>query len=311
MAPESSSVSALAPEIVPAPQARAHEAQAGAQSDSLPREEQLSLSRRWRIFGDQAALDRLIQAHAGMVEGLARRYAVPGIEHADLLQEGFVGLITAARRFDPARGTKLATYAIYWVRVYMQIFVSRLGGPVGRRGSALHAAWSSDYPSAAELSSLRGTAAAVDPALSAEARLVEQEESEERRLRLARALSTLTSRERAVIEARHLREQPIDEAVLAAQLGLSPSVVRRLETRALSRLLQQSQTDDERDVLLGGRRITRRATPEPRSRPSRTREQENVHEQASRPIDAHRLWDEPVTARNQDRRDQPGDACLR
>jgi len=128
------------------------------------------------------------------------------------------------------------------------------------------------HRSHADLASLDDTRALVDPTLPADARLVGLEEAEERRGRLTRALATLSTRERAVAEARHLREIPVEEAVLATQLGLSPSVVRRLETRALGRLLQQSQPEECRgDLLLGGRRITRprpsapSALPQPRT----------------------------------------------
>jgi RNA polymerase sigma-32 factor len=92
--------------------------------------EEHRLARRWRTMEDQTALARLVQAHLGLVVKIATefRHAGPALE--DLIQEGNLGLTIAARRFDPSQGTRLATYATYWIRACMMEHVVRSHGPV-------------------------------------------------------------------------------------------------------------------------------------------------------------------------------------
>ncbi len=101
-----------------------------------PREGPLSvaeehrLSRRWRTLEDQAALARMVQTHLGLVIRIATEFRHSGPSMDDLIQEGNLGLTIAARRFDPSRATRLATYATYWIRACMLEHVVRSHGPV-------------------------------------------------------------------------------------------------------------------------------------------------------------------------------------
>jgi RNA polymerase sigma-32 factor len=94
-----------------------------------PDDERL-LARRWLDEEDEHALGRLVRAHLGLVVRIAMefRHAGPALE--DLIQEGNLGLTIAARRFDPDRATRLATYATYWIRACMLEHVVRSHGPV-------------------------------------------------------------------------------------------------------------------------------------------------------------------------------------
>lgn len=69
--------------------------------------------------GDSSARHRLVEANLSFVAKIAHEYRNMGLPLADLLSEGNIGLIEAARRFDPARGTKFISYAVWWVRKYM------------------------------------------------------------------------------------------------------------------------------------------------------------------------------------------------
>jgi RNA polymerase sigma-32 factor len=92
--------------------------------------EENRLSRRWRTMEDPAALARLVQAHLGLVIRIATEFRHSGPSMEDLIQEGNLGLTIAARRFDPGRATRLATYATYWIRACMLEHVVRSHGPV-------------------------------------------------------------------------------------------------------------------------------------------------------------------------------------
>jgi RNA polymerase sigma-32 factor len=92
--------------------------------------EEHRLSRRWRTLEDPQALARLVQAHLGLVIRIATEFRHSGPSMEDLIQEGNLGLTIAARRFDPSRATRLATYATYWIRACMLEHVVRSHGPV-------------------------------------------------------------------------------------------------------------------------------------------------------------------------------------
>src|SRR6476619_7424883 len=101
-----------------------------AREGGLTAQEEVRLSRRWRAMEDRAALARLIQAHIGLVVKIATEFRNSGPALEDLIQEGNLGLTIAARRFDPSQGTRLATYATYWIRACMMEHVVRSHGPV-------------------------------------------------------------------------------------------------------------------------------------------------------------------------------------
>jgi RNA polymerase primary sigma factor len=81
----------------------------------LIREEEAALSVRIQE-GDEAAWEELVQCNLRLVISIARRYLGQGIEFGDLIQEGNLGLMRAARRFDSAFGTKFSTYATWWIK---------------------------------------------------------------------------------------------------------------------------------------------------------------------------------------------------
>ncbi|MBV9246575.1 MAG: RNA polymerase factor sigma-32 [Methylobacteriaceae bacterium] len=91
----------------------------------LDREEERALAVRWRSQGDQAALHRLAAAHMRLVIALAARFRHYGLPVSDLIQEGHVGLLEAAARFEPERDVRFSTYATWWVRASIQDYILR------------------------------------------------------------------------------------------------------------------------------------------------------------------------------------------
>jgi RNA polymerase sigma-32 factor len=89
----------------------------------LSPEEELSLARRWRDQQDGDAAGQLISSHLRLVAKIARGYRGYGLPVGELISEGNVGLLQAVQRFDPDRGFRLATYAIWWIRATIQEYV--------------------------------------------------------------------------------------------------------------------------------------------------------------------------------------------
>ncbi len=91
----------------------------------LSREEEFALARRYRQQGDLAAAHRLICANLRFVVKIAQEYRNYGLRLLDLIQEGNIGLMMAVKKFDPERGIRLISYAVWWIRAYIQNYVIR------------------------------------------------------------------------------------------------------------------------------------------------------------------------------------------
>ncbi len=91
----------------------------------LSRQHELDLARRWRSEKDERALHELIQSYMRLVISTASRFKNYGLPLADLVQEGVVGLMQAAARFEPERDVRFSTYAAWWIRSAMQDFILR------------------------------------------------------------------------------------------------------------------------------------------------------------------------------------------
>jgi RNA polymerase sigma-32 factor len=91
----------------------------------LERDEERQLAIRWRNDGDQQALHRLAAAHMRLVIALAARFRHYGLPMSDLIQEGHVGLLEAAARFEPEREVRFSTYATWWIRASVQDYILR------------------------------------------------------------------------------------------------------------------------------------------------------------------------------------------
>jgi RNA polymerase sigma-32 factor len=89
----------------------------------LTHEEEMSLARRLRDNGDLAAAQQLIMSHLRLVVSIARGYLGYGLPHADLIQEGNIGLMKAVKRFDPDQGVRLVSYAIHWIKAEMHEYI--------------------------------------------------------------------------------------------------------------------------------------------------------------------------------------------
>lgn len=91
----------------------------------LDRAEEMALAERYRRSGDQAAADALVNAHLRLVVKIAKGYRGYDMPLADLVAEGNIGLLQSIRGFDPDRGVRFATYAVWWIRAAIQEYILR------------------------------------------------------------------------------------------------------------------------------------------------------------------------------------------
>src|SRR5580693_3969658 len=89
----------------------------------LTPEEELSLAHQWRDSQDMEAAHKLVTSHLRLVAKIAMGYRGYGLPVGELISEGNVGMMQAVKRFDPERGFRLATYAIWWIRAAVQEYV--------------------------------------------------------------------------------------------------------------------------------------------------------------------------------------------
>jgi RNA polymerase sigma-32 factor len=91
----------------------------------LSRDDEVDLARRYHKTGDLQAAHRLVTSHLRFVVKVAYEYRQYGARLADLIQEGNVGLMTAVKKFDPERGYRLISYAVWWIRAHIHSFLIR------------------------------------------------------------------------------------------------------------------------------------------------------------------------------------------
>ena len=255
----------------------------------LSAETETELAIAWRDRQDEAALHRLIQAYARLAVSFAGRFKRYDVPYEDLIQQGNLGLMRAAEKFDPENGSRFSTYAAWWIRASMQDYVMRNWSLVRtgtnatqkklffhlRRAMQKHARDESDEPlsvrvarelevSVEHVEAMMGRMAGPDLSLDApqssdedgrswvdtiedqdvatEADVVEKLDGQHCRKVLYSAVEQLPERERRIVAARHLSDDPATLSDLGLAMGISKERVRQLEERALSRLTTLVQT---------------------------------------------------------------------
>ncbi len=237
---------------------------------ALKAEDERRLAQQWRD-GDTRAGDRLIEASLPFVITIASEYRRWGVPLEDLIQQGNLGLLKGAMRFDPDRDCRLVTYAVYWIRAEIREYVVRayrvvrIGGSKGER-RAIRAFRRTREEDPARLAALSGMSterierllpmlkqrdlsldAAADgetPALdrlrdhgdTPEETTIQRAEEENARERVAAAMERLNDRERWIVERRVLDDDEVTLESLGQKLGISKERVRQIEARAFQKL---------------------------------------------------------------------------
>ncbi len=91
----------------------------------LSEEEEQNLAHRLQTENDLEAARRLVMSHLRLVVAVARQYLGYGLPHADLIQEGNIGLMKAVKRFDPTRGVRLVSFAMHWIKAEIHEYIIR------------------------------------------------------------------------------------------------------------------------------------------------------------------------------------------
>lgn len=226
--------------------------------------------------GSRPALDRLLRAHFRLALHMANEFAsTAACAKDELVSEGLLAMVEAARRFDPERGTRFAAYAAWWIRAYMRRYSAlnrrMVRAPSTRAARVLlsnmpklerrYLRDTGSKPDAetiaktfgVDIEAVREVEAAVSShdvsaggALgslelpseqpSPEAIVVEADAERATRERVLGALGQLSSREREVVTKRHLDDQPHTLSEIGRDLGVSRERIRQLELRACDKL---------------------------------------------------------------------------
>ena len=262
------------------------------QTPLLTRDREVELAARWLDDGDTAALHELISAHIRLVAGSAAGYRKLGLPMAELLQEGTLGLLQAANRFDPEREIRFSTYAGWWVRAQMQDYllrnwsVVRVGSSTMQKrlfsrlrkaqaGSPGSSGLSEEQRQAIadelgvdrrEVELMEAIATRSDRSFNApvedngqtqlqdliaddspgpEEIVMDRRDLQIRSDWMRDAIGALPARERLIIHARYLADDPRTLKSLGEELGVSKERVRQLECAALRKIKDRMGNRDE------------------------------------------------------------------
>lgn len=257
----------------------------------LSAEEEYMLANRFRSHGDLSAAKKLISAHLRLAAKVAFSYRFYGLPLEDLISEANIGLMQAVKRFEPEKGNRLSTYAVWWIKAAVNEFILkswslvRIGTIAAQKRLfynlrkikarlGLYGDASLDADSVKEISQnlnvpesdvtamdmrLNGDVSLNTPVYddgyaerqdfltdetNIENDLAERQESGLRKDLLNRALSQLNDREREVVRARRLAEEPVTLDVLGERLGISRERVRQIENRAVEKMTRFVQSQN-------------------------------------------------------------------
>jgi RNA polymerase sigma-32 factor len=251
----------------------------------LAPEEEYMLGKSWREHGDLDAAHQLVTSHLRLVAKIAMGYRGYGLPLSELISEGNVGMMQAVKRFEPDRGFRLATYAMWWIRAAIQEYILhswslvKMGTTAAQKKLFFNLrklkgqmraieegdmspeqvnkiATTLDVPEADVISMNRRLSSPdhslnaplradsegewqdwlVDDSANQEVRLAESEELGKRQTLLNDAMQGLNDRERRILSARRLQDEPITLEDLSQEYGISRERVRQIEVRAFEKL---------------------------------------------------------------------------
>jgi RNA polymerase sigma-32 factor len=231
----------------------------------LKPEQEYMLAKRYQEHGDPKAAEQLVTSHLRLVAKIAMGYRGYGLPVSELISEGNIGLMQGVKKFDPDRGFRLATYAMWWIRASMQEFILR------RMKNNLQAFEDGDLnPEAVQKIATdlgvseeevhnmnRRMAMGGDTSLNVsmredgdgqwqdwlvddeplqDQRFAEAQEGDMRHAMLTEALDSLNEREKHILTERRLIDEPKTLEELSQTYNVSRERVRQIEVRAFEKL---------------------------------------------------------------------------
>jgi RNA polymerase sigma-32 factor len=252
--------------------------------------EEFMLAKRYKEHEDPAAAQKLITSHLRLVAKIAMGYRGYGLPISEVISEGNVGLMHAVKRFEPDKGFRLATYAMWWIRAAIQEYVLRswslvkIGTTAAQKrlffnlrkvkgqiaalddgnlhpeqikqiATTLHVTEadvvsmnqrltgdaSLNAPMRADEGSSEWQDWLVDDTPDQETTLGNSEEYSERMGLLSNAMSELNEREKAIFQARRLKDNPATLEELAQEYNVSRERIRQIEVRAFEKVQEAVQ----------------------------------------------------------------------
>ena len=263
----------------------------------LEPQEEYMLAKRWKEHEDQEAAARMVTSHLRLVAKIAMGYRGYGLPLGEVISEGNVGLMQAVKRFEPEKGFRLATYAMWWIKASIQEYILRSWSLVKigttaaqkklffnlrRMKGEIKALEEGDLNqenlekiattldvSEREVIDMNRRMSGPDSSLNAPVRadsegewqdwlvdrsdnqetvLADQEEMTERRKMLTDGMKVLNERERGILAARRLQDNPQTLEDLSQEYGISRERVRQIEVRAFEKLQKAMKS-----AAIGGR----------------------------------------------------------
>ena len=263
----------------------------------LEPQEEYMLAKRWKEHEDQEAAARMVTSHLRLVAKIAMGYRGYGLPLGEVISEGNVGLMQAVKRFEPEKGFRLATYAMWWIKASIQEYILRSWSLVKigttaaqkklffnlrRMKGEIKALEEGDLNqenlekiattldvSEQEVIDMNRRMSGPDSSLNAPVRadsegewqdwlvdgsdnqetvLADQEEMTERRKMLTDGMKVLNERERGILAARRLQDNPQTLEDLSQEYGISRERVRQIEVRAFEKLQKAMKS-----AAIGGR----------------------------------------------------------
>ncbi|MEE8575441.1 MAG: sigma-70 family RNA polymerase sigma factor [Thermodesulfobacteriota bacterium] len=237
----------------------------------LSRDEEHTIARKFFDSGDIESAQKLVIANLRFVVKVALEFKNYGIALKDLIQEGNIGLMTAVKKFNPYKGVRLITYAVWWIKSLIQEYILKHKSVVKRSARALKKelfyrkdralesagldmkALPSSSVSSENITDLSLNSPITEDGLTHLDMLVDlkagQEEviskREERSIvkkRAGAALALLSEKERFVMENRVMSDEPLSLQAIGDKLGLTRERIRQIEKSTLGKLKESLST---------------------------------------------------------------------
>jgi RNA polymerase sigma factor (sigma-70 family) len=213
----------------------------------LTRNDERALAMRARA-GDAAARDELVRRHLPLVVTFARKQARGALPLDELVQEGNLGLLRAIEKFDPAAGTRFATYALWWIRAYVWRYLKEARSAVRpRSGTVARADLSLDAPIGEDGDATR-LEHIEDDAPTPDIRYAEAEGHARLRGSLAKVRGRIGELGWDIIHTRLRQDPPETLEQIGKRWGVSRERVRQVELQTKRFLRGYLQPDDERQA---------------------------------------------------------------